>query len=332
MYKIGIVGCGQIASMHIQAILSSKEYELVAIADINPEQLAKVKEKHSIKKAYSDYKTLLEKETLDVLVVSTHVVTHAEISIAALNKGINVICEKPMSVTVQDSEAMISAAEKNNKLLTINFNTRSSARFLKVKEYIDSGVLGKIRVVRIVFNWSAHQWTPPERFHQFMLNGGPLIDSAVHFFDGVRWYTGQEFDRIDANGAFSDDYENPKHGIVSCRMKDGSIALIEAGWLYTKTTKDRSSFYQITVIGENGTIEHDNVSNKLRVFTQDKTEELEYHDIEKHIEVLYDQFSKSLKAGKLLNLATGYDGMKAAEAAYKALASTKKTAAEPIAV
>jgi predicted dehydrogenase len=332
MYKIGVIGCGAIAGMHIKAILASKEYTLVAVADINPEQLAKVKDKYGIQNVYTDYKALLNKEDLDVIVVSTHVPTHAEITIAALNKGINVICEKPMAVTVKDSESMIRAAEKNNRLLTINFNTRSSPRFLKVKEYIDSGVLGKIRVVRIVFNWSAHQWTPPERFHNFMLNGGPIIDSAVHFFDGVRWYTGQEFDRIDANGVFFDDYENPKHGIISCKMKDGSIALIEAGWLYTKTTKDQSSFYQITVIGDEGTVEHDNVSNKLRLFTENKTEETVYNNIEKHIEVLYEQFANSLKAGKLLNLATGHDGMKAAEAAYKALVSSKRSSKELVTI
>lgn len=103
-----------------------------------------------------------------------------------------------MAESVEDCRRMVNAASEHGRVLAVNFNTRSGPVYRRIKQLIGEGVVGKVRVVRIIFNWSCHQWQPPERLEQFMAGGGPLMDSAVHFFDGVRWYTGQEFVRIDA--------------------------------------------------------------------------------------------------------------------------------------
>ncbi len=325
MLRIGIVGCGFVAQGHLKAIHSSEAWTLGGIADLDPSRLESIQKKYGLKFAFDDYRKLLDHAELDALVVATHVDSHCRITIDALNRGLHVLCEKPMATTSEDCRSMVAAAEANGGLLAVNFNTRSSPQYRKIKQLIDEGAVGRVRVVRIIYNWSAHQWKPPERLEHFMANGGPLIDSATHFFDGIRWYTGQEFARIDANGVVLPPYEHPQHGIVSCLLEDGGVALVEAGWLYTKRTRDEGSFYQITVIGDDGTLEHDNVSGKLRVWTRSDTRELEMSDIGKHFEITYSAFAKSIERGELVELASGYDGLKATEAAYAALASTKRT-------
>ena len=326
MLRVGIAGCGRVAIGHREAIAASDQWKLAGIADINAEQLEKVKREDGVELAVSDYRELIDRGSLDALVVSTHLDTHHRIAMDAMDAGLHVLCEKPMASTLEQCREMVAKAEETKRLLAINFNTRSSPRFRKIKKIIDSGVLGKIRVVRIVYNWSAHQWQPPERLRAFMLGGGPIIDSAVHFFDGVRWYTGSEFARIDCNGVVLDPWEHPQHAVASCLLEDGSVALVEAGWLYTKRTKDSAFFYQISVIGDDGTLEHDNVNRLLRLWTKDETREIEVQDIEKHFEVAYDAFARSIESGQLLELGSGYDGLKATEAAFAALASTKRSA------
>lgn len=324
MLRIGLVGCGIVARGHLEAISHSKNFSLTGIADLDHSRLEAVKKQYDIEYAFDDHRELLDRARLDALVVATHVESHCRITLDALNKGVHVLCEKPMATTAKDCQAMVEAAETNDRLLAINFNTRSSPQYRKIKQLIDEGSIGKIRVVRIVYNWSAHQWNPAERFDHFMANGGPLIDSAVHFFDGIRWYTGQEFSRIDANGVVLEPYEHPQHGITSCLMEDGCVALVEAGWLYTKRTRDEASFYQISVIGDDGTLEFDNVSGKLRIWTVSDTREVEMSDMGKHFEITYGAFAESVAKGQLVELASGYDGLKATEAAYAALASTKR--------
>lgn len=324
MYRIGIVGCGRVAIGHLQAIAASERWTLAGIAEIDAAQLEKVRAEHKPEFACADYRELIDKANLDAIVVSTHLDTHHRIATDALDAGLHVLCEKPMASTIAQCREMVDKADETNRLLAINFNTRSGPLYRRFKKIAESGVLGKIRVVRFVFNWSCHQWQPPERLRHFMEGGGPILDSAVHFFEGVRWYTGSEIARIDCSGVILDPWEHPQHAIASCQMENGSVALIEVGWLYTKRTKDAASFFQNTIIGDDGTVEFDSVGGVLRLWTRDGTQEIAIDDITKHFEVAFDAFARSIDAGELLELASGYDGLKATEAAYRALESAHR--------
>lgn len=323
--KIGVVGCGTVSGYgHLPTIQHSPEWKLVGIADTDPARLTAVQAQYKVERATSDYRELLDIPNLDALVVATHLNTHCRIAIDALEKGIHVLCEKPMAMSVAECSAMVDAAQQNGRILAINFNTRCGPVYRRMKQLIDEGAVGTVRVVRIVYNWSVHQWQPPERLDHFMAGGGPLIDSAVHFFDGIRWFTGREFVRIDANGLILPPYEHPQHAIASCLLDGGSIALVEAGWVYTKRTKDEGSFYQITVIGDDGVLEHDTTTGTLRIWTTSETRQEKMQDTGKHFEVTYRAFAESIQRGTYGDLASGYDGLKATEAAFAALASTKR--------
>jgi len=323
-HRVGLVGCGIVARGHLRAIEDSPKWELAAVADIDDATLQEVRQSYAVGNTFDDYREMLDTVDLDAVVVATHLDSHCRIALDALEKGAHVLCEKPMAASLDECQRMVDTARAHERLLVVNFNTRSSPQYRRIKRLIDDGAVGRVRVVRIVYNWSCHQWKPPERLEHFMADGGPLIDSAVHFFDGVRWYTGQEFVRIDANGLVLPPYEHPQHGIASCLLDGGGIALVEAGWLYTKKTKDMGSFYQITVIGDDGTLEHDTTSGMLRIWTGSETRQEESSDTGKHFEITYEAFAESIELGEYGDLASGHDGLKATEAALTALASTKR--------
>jgi predicted dehydrogenase len=322
--KIGVIGCGIVAGYgHLPSIHESPDWTLHAVADVKPEALERAQAQYAPAHAFTDYRELLALPDLDAVAIATHLDTHAEIAVAAAKRGLHVLCEKPMARSEEECRSMVDAAQRAGTLLAINFNSRSAAVYRKIKSVIEEGGLGKLRVTRIVLIWSAHQWQPPERLEKFMQEGGPVIDSAVHFFEAVRWFTGADFERIDAAGAVIAPYENPQHVIASCRLTDGSIALIEAGWIYCRRTETDDSLYQIDVIGDDGTVSYHSQSETLRVYLRDATEVERFSDSGKHFDFVYSRFAESVRGGDLVDLASGEDGLAATVAAYRALAAAR---------
>jgi len=324
MLNIGVIGCGTVSGYgHLPTISASDDWCLLGIADINQEHLECVKKKYKLEHAFTNYHDLLELPGLDAVVVATQLDSHYKITVDALEKGLHVVCEKPMAQTVEQCRKMVEAAEKNKRFLVVNFNTRCGPIYREIKSLIDKGSVGTIRVVRIVLDWSCHQWKPKERLEQFMKNGGPIVDSGVHFFEGVRWFTGQEFERIEAEGVVLPPYENPQHVTAICKLNGGAMAMVEAGWLYCKRTKEEGSIFRIDVIGDDGAISYDNLSSFVRIYTRENTEERLLKDTGKHFEVVYAKFAESINEGKLVELASGMDGLRATEASFMALESAK---------
>jgi len=321
--SIGVIGCGVVSGYgHLPTIQSSSRWKLAGIAEVHTPRREEIAAKYKPPIVVADYRELLDRASMDAVAVATHADSHHEIVIAALERGMHVLCEKPMASNLDQCRAMVDAARRANKLLAINFNTRSVAVLREIKRLIDAGAIGRVRVVRFVYDWHAHQWQPPERLENFMRNGGPIIDSGVHFFEGARWFTGHEFTRIDASGVFLPPYDHPQHVVSTCQMSGGAVALIEVGWLYCKKTMDRGMILNYDVIGDDGSISYDGETRNLRVYSTATTEIRKFEDMGKGFDFVYDQFADGIALGKLQALASGEDGLKATAAAYQALDAT----------
>ena len=124
--KVGIIGAGFIAgTSHIPSLQKlGKRVELVAIADNRPDALAYMQKYYQIPKAYTDPHEMLRENQFDVVHICTANNTHKEFSIAALRSGANVLCEKPLALTVKDAEEMFAEADKAGKLLIACQNNR----------------------------------------------------------------------------------------------------------------------------------------------------------------------------------------------------------------
>ena len=148
--KFGIIGTGWIAESHIIELKKMPDVEIVAGAYLIPGKAEKFFKTWGVEGArcYPDHKSMIDNEELDAVCVCTYNKTHKECTVYALEHGIHVLCEKPMSVTTEEALEMIEAEKKSGKILTIGFQPRMDANMKKIKEIVESGELGKIYYIQ----------------------------------------------------------------------------------------------------------------------------------------------------------------------------------------
>ena len=187
--KIGIIGVGGISEAHISAYKSNPLVELYAFCDINSERLKQKGQKYGVTRLYTDVEEMVKNEKLDAVSVCTWNCAHAKCSIAALNAGMNVLCEKPMAMNSREAQEMINAAEKNGKLLMVGFVRRYGNDMDIFKEFSDSGYFGDLYYAKA--NYIRRNGNPGGWFcDKKRSGGGPLIDLGVHVIDFVRYALG----------------------------------------------------------------------------------------------------------------------------------------------
>lgn len=247
--RAGIVGCGGIANgKHLPAIKRNGNFELVAFCDLIPERAEKAKEEYGTPDArvYTDYKELV-KEELDAVYVLTPNSAHAPVSIAAMEAGKHVMCEKPMAKTYEEAKAMLETAQKTGKILTIGYQNRYRADSQYLKKACENGDLGEVYFAkahalrrRAVPTWGVFLDAEKQ-------GGGPLIDIGTHALDLTLWMmdnyepesvTGSVFrklaDQKDTGNAWGDwdpeefTVEDSAFGFI--KMKNGATIELEASW------------------------------------------------------------------------------------------------------
>lgn len=202
MLRVGIIGFGFMGRMHFRCWSARDDARVVAICDANP----KIKEDTqravgNIEGAaneidfegielFTDFDEMIEKAKLDAISLTLPTYLHAEFSERALSQGVNVLCEKPMALTVADCERMVTAAEKSGKVLQIGHCVRFWPEYAKAKELVDSGKYGK--VVAAMFQrlgsppgWSLDNWFVDEK-----RSGGVALDLHIHDTDFVQYLFG----------------------------------------------------------------------------------------------------------------------------------------------
>lgn len=187
--KIGVIGVGSISNEHINAYLKNPDVELYAFCDIRESQLKLMAEKYGVTRTYTDMNEMLALKELDAVSVCTWNSAHADASIAALNAGKHVLCEKPMSVSAEIAEKMKEAAEKNGKLLMIGFVRRHGNDCAILKDFIANDYFGDIYYTKAQYirrNGNPGGWFGDKS----RSGGGPLIDLGVHVIDLVRYLLG----------------------------------------------------------------------------------------------------------------------------------------------
>lgn len=143
--KIGIIGCGWIAGSHVESYKKLPDVEIVACADIVPGKAEAFCEKWGITaRCYESGHAMLEAEELDGVSICTYNCQHAPCAIDALEHGVNVMLEKPFTVTLEEAIEVMKAEKKSGKILTIGYQPRMSSNIQMIKKIIDSGELGKI--------------------------------------------------------------------------------------------------------------------------------------------------------------------------------------------
>ncbi len=187
--KIGVIGVGGIAESHIGAYLKNPNVELYAFCDINEERLKTKGERYGVKHLYTDVNEMVKLEGLDAVSVCTWNCAHAKCTIAALNAGLNVLCEKPMCMNAKEAKDMLDASEKSGKLLMVGFVRRYGNDMDVLQDFIKSDFFGDFYYSKAVYlrrNGCPGGWFADSS----RSGGGPLIDLGVHIIDFVRYALG----------------------------------------------------------------------------------------------------------------------------------------------
>ncbi len=140
MLKVGVIGVGGISAAHISVWLNMKEAELVAICDIVPEKMNKYENVHK----YTSFDEMMTNERLDILDICLPTYLHPEYSIKAIDMGVNVICEKPISLHKEDVRRIYDAADRNNVKFMVAQVLRFWPEYEAVKEAFDTGKYGRL--------------------------------------------------------------------------------------------------------------------------------------------------------------------------------------------
>ncbi|MCB0396238.1 MAG: Gfo/Idh/MocA family oxidoreductase [Flavobacteriales bacterium] len=249
--KFGIVGCGRIGLRHAEHI--AHYAELVAVCDANIAKAQEIGLQHGCK-VYQNIDEMLSQPGLDIVSICTPNGLHASHSVAALQSGVNVLCEKPMAISVEDCEWMIQEAEKANKRLFVVKQNRYNPPIVALKEAIQSGKLGKIYSVQLNCFWNRNEdyYKSSDWKGKKDLDGGTLFTQFSHFIDLLYWLIGdvrKVFAMIE-NFAHEDFVEFEDTGVVAFEFSNGALGTIH----YTVNSYRKNMEGSITIFAEKGTV------------------------------------------------------------------------------
>lgn len=194
--KVGVVGIGNIGSVHAETIYSGKieGMTLAALCDTDPEKRQWLKEKYPTVPVFASHTEMLDSGLTDTVIISAPHKFHPPIAEDAFRAGMNVISEKPAGVDVKTVEKMYAEARKSGKTFGIMFNQRTDPLFNKAREIIRDGRLGKPkRLVWIITNWYRSQAYYDSGSWRATWNGeggGVLLNQAPHNLDVMQWLFG----------------------------------------------------------------------------------------------------------------------------------------------
>ncbi|MBN1285426.1 MAG: Gfo/Idh/MocA family oxidoreductase [Anaerolineae bacterium] len=142
--RVGVIGVGQIGKHHLRTYDQIAGVEVVAVADINEAEAKRVAEMHRIRHIYTDFRDLLKRDDIQAVDVALHNNLHMPVTVAALQAGKDVYCEKPMAGAYCDAETMYNTAQELDRKLSIQLNSLFGKSTCAAKQLIDGGHLGKI--------------------------------------------------------------------------------------------------------------------------------------------------------------------------------------------
>lgn len=250
--RVGVIGCGYWGRHYLRHFSSIPGAVLSAAADPDPECLARARDANPDASCFADHAALLSSNTCDAVVVATEASLHEQIITMALESGHDVLAEKPLSLTVQSADAMVAAAEKNGRMLMVAHTFLFNSGVLKIKEYIDSGVLGDI------------YYAKARRTHLGPVRDdvSALWDLAPHDISILLYLLGELPTNVQAMGRKMLRSDRHDVAFVNLRFPSNVVAHIHVSW--ADANKER----YLDLVGSNARVVFDDlsVSEPVRLF------------------------------------------------------------------
>jgi predicted dehydrogenase len=268
--KVAVVGLGGIAQLyHIPILSSLKNIELTAVADINKNRLKSVGEKFGIKKQYTDYMEMLDREEFDAAVIATPTNTHLEIALECLKNKKDVLIEKPIARNYAEAKEILAAGKKYKKTVMIGMNLRYRPDAMLMKSLISSGDLGEIFYIRC--GWLRKQSSDEKWFfNKNQSGGGVIIDLGILLLDLSLWMMDDykiKSASVQKYNHNTKDVEDSAIGLI--RLENDRIISFEVSWgLHSEWDK-----FHLAAFGTRGGTAH---LNPLRAYKRLESSHIDY--------------------------------------------------------
>jgi predicted dehydrogenase len=269
--KVGVVGVGWAGQQHIKAYAAMEGVELTGIAGLEEQTREELAAEYGVPHSVARWEDLLEIDGLEAISVAVPTFLHAPIAIAALERGLHVLSEKPIALDGEQAETMVAAARQAGRVLDVAFNHRRRGDVKKLRGLIEEGRLGRPYYTKAWWLRRTGIPTLGSWFTQSSLaGGGPLVDIGVHVLDyalyllgnpAVKSVSASTYDLLGTNG-FGGSAQSTKTGAsgdgafdvedlatVFMRLEDGGTLLLEASWAMHRADGDQ---FGATLYGTEG--------------------------------------------------------------------------------
>lgn len=237
MHTLALIGCGRISHKHVEAAVKNADrVKLVACCDPKLDRTeAKAAEyRRAFPDAqvavYADYREMLEKERPDVCAIATESGYHPRISTDCSAAGAHVICEKPMALSTADADAMIAAARKAGRLVSVCFQNRFNAPVQKTRTALEAGRFGRMLHGMVQVRWNRNETYYAEAPWRgtWDLDGGTLMNQCTHGIDLLQWMMGADAVRVQAaTRRFLRPIEAEDFGAAVVEFASGAVGIVE---------------------------------------------------------------------------------------------------------
>ncbi|MBN1556916.1 MAG: Gfo/Idh/MocA family oxidoreductase [Lentisphaerae bacterium] len=260
-FRIGVIGAGSIARhAHIPGYAAASNCVLTAIADPDAGCLQKVAEQGwRFAGVYSDYREMLKKEKLDVVSVCAPNVFHKAMAVAALEKGCDLLLEKPVALTMADAEAIRSSARRKRRRIMVAFSHRFNELNVAARKAVRAGRIGKLYMLRVRFahtgpwpGWASTGWF----YNPKLAGGGAMLDMAIHAFDLVQWFAGPVTAMQAKVATLRKPIQVDDNAVALLEFGPKCLGYVEAGWT------SPAGYCGVELMGDNGAIFVDYSQNK----------------------------------------------------------------------
>lgn len=219
MLRVGVIGAGAMGKNHIRIYSEMPDVELAGISDIDRALVEELAEQYQTK-AFTNYKELLN-EGLDAVSIVVPTKMHRQVAIDAIEAGAHVLVEKPIADTVENADAIIKAAKDKKRLAMVGHIERFNPAVTKLKEIIDSGLLGKIVSIST---------TRVGPYNPRIRDVGVILDIGVHDIDVISYLYGRPVNQVYAV-AGADIHSFEDHATIHMRLDNEFSGLVEVNWL-----------------------------------------------------------------------------------------------------
>ncbi|HTX57130.1 MAG TPA: Gfo/Idh/MocA family oxidoreductase [Candidatus Acidoferrales bacterium] len=328
-YRIGISGAGFGVKAHLPALLAIPRFEVVALA--SPSSAAAIAAERKIAHAFPSAQAMIEGCELDAIAVASPPFAHRDDTLAALDAGLHVMCEKPFALNVEEAEEMVAASRDAGTACAIAHEFRFVPERIAIKELIDNKHLSPLRNIEMtLFNSWLHRdelersrgwWFQREK------GGGACGALLSHLIDCSNWFVGRPPNRTLGLLRTANRTRRDPQGEFTSTVDDGDFALLDYGdGLVSRITVDTTlkvNSFMIAVHGEDRTAVASGphvAANTLYSVDADETNELQVkpskyanlasvHPNVPYMAELYDEFAKLIDTGTSATLATFQDGL-----------------------